>query len=886
MPIEALPQSTARAIGSTSVISDAYSVVKELVDNALDASASSLQIEISQNTVDVIQLKDNGHGIPPADQKLVCKRSFTSKIQTLDDLRNVGGSSLGFRGEALASVAEMSGAVSVTTRVESEVVGVCVKYGRDGEVTGTQRTSHPVGTTVRITDFLKHIPVRRQTMLKSAARSLTRIRKLLQSYAISQPSKRLSLKVLKATNENNNWSYAPSTNPSLLDATLKVAGKDIVSSCVLKQLCSETAAEMTEATSPERRTLEVVAFLPNTQPGQYISVDGRPLSNSRGIGQEIAKIYKSYIRSVTSKSETQKSVTDPFLALHILCPRGTYDVNIEPAKDDVMFEDRDSVLTLITNLFREHYGESDGGEKTKHQKKKDDVHKSNQTSSGFDLFMARRSVAEPQAEVIGSNEPISDTAPNESLQRRSRLEPVILSINSSEHERGHAPEGSNGNKAKRPGTINPESIARINASFRTPRIENPNQISPRPGNSLNETPTRPMRRHSEMFPAQRSPIISTLPSPPTTRRTLGSPISQRREQRHGLGSSSPEKNRMPSFRRADRERDRERYGNGALDTWFQRTTQISLEQTPVTRLEPSQEAIEEPLSSLAQQRFGISHNPSHDGADNQEQTHSLSPSSEEPSPRQSPPNQPSPLDDQFDGNPVSMDSGRGFPVLDRWAAQLHKDGVRPEPIDLEKALDFEKRKKEAIRARRLQFRTSEISPDPEPAPIPPSSQNSRYLAAKAALTSTDVSIAEPVVVSKLAPHDPRAYLMRQQESSAVNESLANGTKVKRSLINRLPFERIPDGLDMHNLSVSCSVNLAPTFCSFKPCPREDNYAHPGPEPTAFLSPDVKEYLPLWNERLERIMKEQYESKDASQPPRPAIDLSSIIDKHINSFAET
>lgn len=136
MPIEALPQTTARAIGSTSVISDAYSVVKELIDNALDASASSLQIEISQNTVDVIQLKDNGHGIAAEDQKFVCKRAFTSKIQTLEDLRNIGGSSLGFRGEALASVAEMSGAVSVTTRVDSEVVGVCVKYGRNGELTG------------------------------------------------------------------------------------------------------------------------------------------------------------------------------------------------------------------------------------------------------------------------------------------------------------------------------------------------------------------------------------------------------------------------------------------------------------------------------------------------------------------------------------------------------------------------------------------------------------------------------------------------------------------------------------------------------------------------------------------------------------------------------
>lgn len=130
----ALPKSTVRAIGSTSVISDPCSVVKELLDNALDASASSVVIEISQNTVDLIQVKDNGHGIVPEDHALVCRRSFTSKIQTVDDLRNVGGNFLGFRGEALASAAEMSGSFTVTTRNDGQVVGSTLQYGRNGEL--------------------------------------------------------------------------------------------------------------------------------------------------------------------------------------------------------------------------------------------------------------------------------------------------------------------------------------------------------------------------------------------------------------------------------------------------------------------------------------------------------------------------------------------------------------------------------------------------------------------------------------------------------------------------------------------------------------------------------------------------------------------------------
>lgn len=133
MHIAALPPNAVRAIGSTQALTDAASLVKELIDNALDARASAIFVEISTNTLDVIQVKDNGHGIGPDDRDMVCRRYCTSKIRELDDLENIGGSSLGFRGEALASAAEMSGSVIVTTRVEGEAVAVTSKFGRQGE---------------------------------------------------------------------------------------------------------------------------------------------------------------------------------------------------------------------------------------------------------------------------------------------------------------------------------------------------------------------------------------------------------------------------------------------------------------------------------------------------------------------------------------------------------------------------------------------------------------------------------------------------------------------------------------------------------------------------------------------------------------------------------
>lgn len=99
----------------------------------------------------------------------------------------------------------------------------------------SQRASHPVGTTVRITDFLKHIPVRKQTALKSAGKTLSKIKKLLQTYAVCQPTKRLSLKVIKAKNESNNWMYSGSQSASLSDAALKIVGTDVVSNCTIKE---------------------------------------------------------------------------------------------------------------------------------------------------------------------------------------------------------------------------------------------------------------------------------------------------------------------------------------------------------------------------------------------------------------------------------------------------------------------------------------------------------------------------------------------------------------------------------------------------------------------------------------------------------------------------
>lgn len=134
--IRPLPQSTVKQIGSSQVLIDPSSVVKELIDNALDARANAIFVEISTNAIDIIQVRDNGHGIAQEDRSLVGRRYCTSKIRNFNDIEGIGGTSLGFRGEALASMAELSGSLKITTKVEGEPVAVLLKIGRGGQVEG------------------------------------------------------------------------------------------------------------------------------------------------------------------------------------------------------------------------------------------------------------------------------------------------------------------------------------------------------------------------------------------------------------------------------------------------------------------------------------------------------------------------------------------------------------------------------------------------------------------------------------------------------------------------------------------------------------------------------------------------------------------------------
>ncbi|KAJ5455600.1 DNA mismatch repair proteinC-terminal [Penicillium daleae] len=592
--------------------------------------------------------------------------------------------------------------------------------------------------------------------------------------------------------------------------------------------------------------------------GQFPSIDGRPVSTSRGIGHDIVKLFKSYVRAANSKSKGPKSVSDPFLCLQLKCPLGSYDVNIEPGKDDVIFEDRELVFGLIENVFADHYGAlPDAATKNSARKTASSNHPEGNAS--FDLLMARRPAKTSQ--IMSSDElPVTDVPLITSCaSQRPSHSPAVecpeqTPINGSRTKELEANSVSEGRTSRH---INPWSISRINASFPAPDSG--------PQNSLTTTRQAPMQRHTPQRPTfSSSPQISEIPSPVLSRLTPVSPLNRRQHPPTSHESPLQPPPSISASRRAARERDKERYGNGALDTWFQWTTQASLGQSSMeVPIEP-EEAVPT-LSQLAEQRF----NPVPDAP-------TITPFSALP-PREQTPELPSRqinvlVSPDRDHHARQIDSGRGFPVLENWAASIH-EGFTPESSsELEKALDFERRKREANQRHRTQSGRS--NPGTR-APTSKSPHHNRHLAAKAAWTADSTEMESP---SANAPSqgDPRAYLISLQLDQRSNKSSDDSGTVRRTRTSRLPLERIPEGLDLHNLQLPVKTSSSDILKLFNMTVHHDSYIQCGDESESLLLSDVTELIPSWNERLSMIISKSYKTNEHSQNSGLCIDISTVI----------
>lgn len=611
--------------------------------------------------------------------------------------------------------------------------------------------------------------------------------------------------------------------------------------------------------------------------GQYLSVDGRPLTTHTGIGQEITKLFKTYVRTAASSVETSTKITDPFCCLQLKCPRAAYDVNIEPGKDDVLFGDRDLVISLVEKLLSEHYGALEHSHKSSPAKAKTLSHNNPSGSSEFQLLLARRRPEQPPLQVQKDGHGSPNTTLSSPASERTT---PPSSSQSPRSPRGAATEKNAGNdntasESRGSRHLNPWSISRINASFHTPEkpratlsnSHSPEETSPRVARQQNRQ-LRSARQSSQGSPE--------LPSPPNSSVARCSPMSTQQTPRGALS----EPRNSANSRRAARERDRALYGNGALDTWFQRITGGGPSQSPPAST-PAQDENTPSLSQLARERF-LRDQPrsrvagaSTDLEVPETPSNSYSPGDGDAQP--SPQGGPDTASGYSGGPEGSMDSGRGFPVLERWAASPHKDLDSGSPTDLERALDFERRKKEANQRHRTHSgaRDGQSNPATDLSPTP---HHNRYLAAKASLTAEKPQN-ETSPGPALSPHDPRAYLMRHQNDHQSNKSSSTVGTVQRLHTSKLPFERIPDGHNLHDSCLPLPADLSLISSTFQLTTLHDSFTRYGTETDAFAASDMDATVSFWSQRVAAIIKKQYKTQDQSRSPERQVDLAPVMARH-------
>src|SRR5437588_3545235 len=195
-PILPLSQDVAERIAAGEVIERPVSVVKELVENALDAGAGEVRVEIRGGGLRLIRVTDDAYGIPEDELERACARHSTSKISSVEDLERLH--TLGFRGEALASIAAVSELTLLSRAIETEAMGeeqaaMSITL-RGGEVTQRWRKARLHGTTVTVRDLFYNVPARLKFM-RGARTEAGHIVQLLRRYAVGYPGVRFTLTI-------------------------------------------------------------------------------------------------------------------------------------------------------------------------------------------------------------------------------------------------------------------------------------------------------------------------------------------------------------------------------------------------------------------------------------------------------------------------------------------------------------------------------------------------------------------------------------------------------------------------------------------------------------------------------------------------------------------
>ncbi len=320
--IRLLPEVVANQIAAGEVVNRPASVVKEMMENSIDAGAGRVQVNFRDGGKDLIQIVDDGCGMSPIDARMAFDRHATSKISAVDDIYAL--STFGFRGEALASIAAVS-QVELRTRQEGDEVGTRTEIN-GGQFVAQTPVMCPVGSQFFVRNLFYNVPARRRFLDKSSA-SASQIRAEFQRVALCYPQIAFEL-------------YADDASVYTLPATT-LAGRivDVVGRQV-KQNLLEVGADTSIARVEGFIGRPAAAKRRNTE--QFLFVNGRYFKSQYLTGA-ILKAYEKLIPENCTPSYFLYLTVDP----------GRIDVNVHPQKTEVRFADEEAVWQIVNAAVRE-----------------------------------------------------------------------------------------------------------------------------------------------------------------------------------------------------------------------------------------------------------------------------------------------------------------------------------------------------------------------------------------------------------------------------------------------------------------------------------------------------------------------------------------------------
>ena len=322
MPIQILSDEVASQIAAGEVVERPASVVKELLENALDASATHITITVEGAGKQVIEVADNGAGISAEEMPLAVTRHATSKLSTAEDLFRIN--TLGFRGEALASIGSVS-RMSITSRPKKAESGMMLKID-GGQNTALQPIGAPAGTVIRVEDLFYNVPARLK-FLKTDRTERRQIDTLVTRYALAYPQVRFQLR------QEGRSSLQTSGKGDRREVLATLYGVEVAKQ-MIEVLAQDDNLGITGFTSPTSLTRsnrrEIIFF-----------INGRPV-------QDIA-LTTSLVQAYHTLLMVGRY---PMAVLFLEMPPEMVDVNVHPTKAEVRFRDRDQVFRGVGRSVR------------------------------------------------------------------------------------------------------------------------------------------------------------------------------------------------------------------------------------------------------------------------------------------------------------------------------------------------------------------------------------------------------------------------------------------------------------------------------------------------------------------------------------------------------